>query len=834
MKGGLWFKLGVQFLFYTLLQLSSNQSKRRSIMSKRKSKKTIIGLLLVFFFVSALISPTPLLAGKPESSNSQGAYWKNEPEEEATPPYPTAIPYSEIGRKLREIEVNSNRVKVEVIGQSAGGRDLYLVTLSAPEAMGRLGRYQAIRSTMLKDPEKAQELIDKFGDFKVPVFINGSIHGNEYEGTDACIRLIETLAFGDSEEVQAILNNTILLFNVVQNPDGRVLGTRANSKGIDINRDFITQTQPEARATVRVITEWNPMIFLDLHDDFQPMLIEPCTPIHNPNYEYDLYIKWALHQAYAMEAELVANTDETEALIPFRDWDWGWDDWPPIYTPMYAMYHGSYGHTLETPYEDERGVDAHYWAVWGALKFVAANRAAMVRDQIEIFRRGFLDLTQELIPDKILDETPYDQYNELTIKEFPAAYVIPVDGSMQLSSHQPARLVDFLLFNDVQVEKASQSFKLNGVSYPEGTYIVWMDQPKRGLANAILEDGMDVSDIEGIIFYSAPSAWSHPLLWGVTRAVMQEKISVKTNSINQAQTPKGSLENGKSEFYGYLPSSLTAFKATNALIKNGITVYRAKDPFDNAGKTVAPGAFILTADPAVINELVNQYALDIFKVSELPEEAVSLQKLDIAVYGDAGDAICLDELGFDYDMVSIDDLNSGIISQYDLFINNPPWWLWDFGLNDAGRASITAYFAAGGDYIGLKEDGILFAQSAGAVSFTHGFNWYADAISKINYNPMDTVSSTFREDGYGYIYGAFWFDTLPAGAAVSATIAEGDFMVAGSWTGWETDGAAGKPVIVYIDNDEQDISLIGIDATFRGHPKNTFRLVGNAIYSGLD
>jgi hypothetical protein len=35
---------------------------------------------------------------------------------------------------------------------------------------------------------------------------------------------------------------------------------------------------------------------------------------------------------------------------------------------MYAMYHGAYGHTLETPHQDERGVDAHFAAVWGALK----------------------------------------------------------------------------------------------------------------------------------------------------------------------------------------------------------------------------------------------------------------------------------------------------------------------------------------------------------------------------------------------------------------------------------------------------------------------------------
>ncbi len=99
---------------------------------------------------------------------------------------------------------------------------------------------------------------------------------------------------------------------------------------------------------------------------------------------------------------------------------------------------------------------------------------------------------------------------------------------------------------------------------------------------------------------------------------------------------------------------------------------------------------------------------------------------------------------------------------------------------------------------------------------------------------MNTFSSAFREDGYGYFCGAFWFDTLPAGAIISATIADGDFMVSGSWTGWESDGAGGKPVIVYVDKEEQDITLIGIDATFRGHPKNTFRLVGNAIYSSLE
>jgi len=791
----------------------------------QRTKTPILWYFLVIVCVSILILPATLMAGKSQSSSNRGKYWEVTPEPENSAPLYDSILYSEIGPKLREIEVNSNRVKVEVIGQSAGGRNLFLVTLSAPEAMGRLGQYQAIRQTMLKDPAKAQAMIEKFGDFKVPVFINGSIHGNEYEGTDACIRLIETLAFGDSEEVQAILNNMILLFNVVQNPDGRVMGTRSNAKGLDLNRDFITQTQPETLATVEVITQWNPMIFLDLHDDVQPMLIEPCSPPHNPNYEYDLYIRWALYQAYAMEAELIARTDETEALIPFRDWDfsaigWSWDDWPPIYTPMYAMYHGSYGHTLETPYEDERGVDAHYWAVWGALKFVAANREAMIRDQIEIFRRGYLALPQLPIPDWILAETAYDQYNDLIVKEFPAAYVIPANGDMQLSSHQPARLVDFLLFNDVQVEKASQSFNLNGVSYPQGTYVVWMDQPKRSLANMILEDGLDVSDIEGIEFYSPPTAWSHPLLWGVSRDVMQAKQSIKTSAINRADPPKGSVEEGKGDYYAFSPANLAAFKAANDLLKRGAALYRSK----------STGNFILPANASLGSELANTWALHVSVLSDLPDDAVMMKKQRIAVYGDAGVTIALDELGFDYDKMSYNDLNTGAIVGYDIFINN--YWWWD-DFDPAGQASFAAFFASGGDYIGLTYDGALFAKGAGLVNYEAEYDWQPDAIFKIKYDQNDTVSAGFRENDYAYLLGAMWF-TSTNGAAVSASIASEDFLVAGYWPDWQTSSAKGKPVILNKDSGAQDTTLIGFDATFRGHPKNTFRLIGNAIYSGLD
>jgi hypothetical protein len=537
----------------------------------RWSPRRLLFALMAVLLVAGLAIPTGAMAVPADSVSNSGAWWDVVPEEENSSPYYDSILYSEIAPKLREIELNSNRVKVDVVGQSAGGRDLFLVTVSSPEAMGRLGRYKAISNKMLKDPEKALEMIDTFGDFKVPVFINGSIHGGEYPGVDTAIQLIETLAYDDSPEVQAILDNVILLVNVCQNPDGRVLGTRFNADGADINRDFFTQSQPESRITAGIFAEWNPMVVLDLHGFVDPMLIEPCTPPHNPNYEYDLYIKWALAQAEAMEAELFAQTGYA-AQIPYRDDALGWDDWPPSYTSMFAMYHGAYGHTLETPYRDSRGVDAQYAACWGALEFISANRRQMLHDQIEIYRRGLLDLLQQPVPPELLPV--WEQFPDLMIQDFPAAYVIPADEPHQISPHQPARLVDFLLYNDVQVDKAKQAFSLGGVMYPAGTYVVWMDQPKRGLASVILEDGIDLSDIPGLYFYSPPSVWSHPLLWGATRVVMDDKIAVKTTSIKKADAPHGAFENGQAAAYAYLPTSNAAIQATNELLAESVSLGR--------------------------------------------------------------------------------------------------------------------------------------------------------------------------------------------------------------------------------------------------------------------
>ena len=235
-------------------------------------------------------------------------------------------------------------------------------------------RWKHLRSRVLTEPAWAQAQLALFGDdVKVPLFIQGAIHGNEYEGVDSNMRMIEQLAttpYGTDPEVDQILDGAVVIFNVIQNPDGRVAGTRANGNGFDLNRDFLTQSQSETKASVAIMQEWLPPETLDLHGYVTPTLVEATTKPHNPGIDYDLWLKWNQARIDANEAALADGEPRHHAAdqrlvlgrrgrpgrrashLPRRPaarprGRRGWDDWGPFYTPMYSQLVGLNGSTVE-------------------------------------------------------------------------------------------------------------------------------------------------------------------------------------------------------------------------------------------------------------------------------------------------------------------------------------------------------------------------------------------------------------------------------------------------------------------------------------------------------
>ncbi|QXJ40031.1 Zinc carboxypeptidase [Parageobacillus caldoxylosilyticus] len=789
-----------------------------------KRKKILSGLLAIGVLASAPWSTTLAKSTKWTNVNTfeeqDGSKFNSENYD--------FVKFSQIGAKLKEIEKQSNRVKLEIRGTSANGYPLYVVTIADPSAQGKFGKFKALRKQMFKNPGKAQDWVTNNEDFKVPIMINGSIHGNEFVGSDAILQLIERFATQNDEVTKKILANTILIFNVVQNPDGRINATRFNGAGIDLNRDFITQSQPETRETVELIKEWNPMVFLDTHGyvkNYAPNkqgLIEPCTPPHNPNYEYDLYNKWAFQQAEAMEKEIMANKDKYKGAlyqtmegtyIPQRDDTAGWDDYPPIFTPMYAMYHGAYGHTLEAPTNDWDGVRWHYDAIMGALKFATEHKQEMMKDQIEIFKRG-ITFNHSYHPDGF----------------FPKAYILPVDAEDPTVTEKAVR---HLLRNDIEVLQASKPFSVDGKTYAKGTYIVKMDQAKAGLANTMLWDGEDITNDTPAMYDI--SAWSLPELWGFEAVATDSDIEVTATKVHQVNN-QGSIS-GKGP-YIILNSSVQAVNLVNTLLQQGVPVKRD-----------SKGNFYTEAAANDIFEAVKESGLHL-QTATVPADAVALSNVKIAILKDggmgkqqshAGTKLALNRLGFQVTELTPVDVATKGLDGFDVFIYSGTENLISLNLSDANKefglqnseqynafkANVTKFVESGGKYIAIGAGASLATKTLGLtddIINVGGSN--SNGIVKVNYKGTE-VTAGYGQNDIGFVYRPAWYTGTENDIVEATYLDQPDFFIAGHWR--NRDAAQGQAVIVREKN--KGVTLIGLEAGFRDHTDYLFRLLSNAIFT---
>jgi hypothetical protein len=634
--------------------------------------------------------------------------------------------------------------------------------------------------------------------------------------------LIETLAYENTEEVMNILENCIVVVNVVANPEGRTVLSRRNFADFDMNRDYITQSQPEVRAVVEQILRWNPIVLLGLHGFYSKFVVpDPGTGPNNPNYESegDLFGNW--DRLFALESEAALWEDlGVEAWVTYRDWEFGdWDGWAPIYTDMYSWLHGVDGHTLETHDRGWEGVEAHYLVVWTVLNLVVENKEEMVYDHIEFFRRGVLGL-------------------DTTEAEMPWAYLIPHE-SMQPSAHQLARGIDFLLFNDVQVHSLTSPVVVDEVTYPKGSYAVLMKQAKRGMANIVLGDGHRMHDLFPEIETTYDiAAWSHPRLWGYDAIPIEEEIPLSLSAVTSPRYPAGEIEQGKAVAYALAPSENNYALAVNTLLDEGIQVLYSEDGFTSTEREFVPGTVVAETKRSTLTRLVGDLGLSFAALTQLPEDLVPVRPLTIAVCESNtsyGSTFVLRELGFEATRITERDLRDEVVNlaEYDVFVNGSCRWE-ERRIGATGQAMVIEFLDQGGEYIGMFARGAMFANDAGILETSYGESErYGNAIVEVLFELDDPLASTYRERDTVYAYEPIWFTEYPDTSYVVASLPEEDFYMAGFWA--EPEAAAGHAVVLrdtVLRDDEvaNGVVLMGIHPSFRAHPQKTFRLLANAVY----
>ncbi|MFG1943863.1 M14 family zinc carboxypeptidase [Nonomuraea sp. NPDC048826] len=745
-------------------------------------------------------------------------------------------PYHGIAAKLNDLQRRSDRVSAEITGRSHNGHDLYLVTVTAPESRGETREQDRIRDRIENDPAKAARDRNLAKKYKAPIFFNGNIHGNEWEGTDAALRVIEELATSTDPATAALLKRTRLYFNVTANPDGRIAGTRQNGAGFDLNRDFITASQPEVRAMRQIMIDTQPVAMLDLHGYVNGTLVEPTTPPHGANYEYDLFITNAYPNGLGIEAAILAlgYTPEKDGVfppqIPFRDSDEGWDDWPPIFTPQYAPFQGAVAtHTIEfpmrvngaeytnLPVEELRrrsaiNVDIAAAAVRATYGFVDSRHDRVIADQIEVFRRGTAGEPAKEVPLGIVPGFgPEDVYTTT----YPRAYVIPA-GDGQRSATAAARLVDHLVANDVRVERAKLPFRAGGKLYPAGSYVVDMRQPKRGLANVMLEPGADISPRVDAMYDI--SGWSHALIWGATvDTVTSGSLHVLGVPVGAA-APTGSVPKGRGPL-ALAVRDAKEVRAVNDLLSQGVALVWAD------GAAIVPDAA-----RAAARTVADRYGVAFTKARSA--DGVPLAPVRVAAAVAADELFTLRELGFDVTPVSTAVLNAG----YDwsgtdvLMVSSGLSYT---ALNAEARAALDAFLATGG-VVTRGGTGATFNAAAGLLTAT-AVAGRSDANGVVR-----VTNGTGQVAGdappHSFVYSPRWFTGLGPEVTVEQSYANDGPLVSGHWranaNGTGGPEAARGQAAVVSGRDERGaaVVLFGTEPLFRNHPKGLFPQVARALF----
>ena len=136
---------------------------------------------------------------------------------------------------LDKLAQRTDRLRVEVIGQSQGGRAIVMAVL-----------------TVGGPPDPARPT----------VLILGQQHGNEPAGGEAALVLAAELLGARGDMLERV--NVLIIPRA--NPDGAERVARTTANGIDLNRDHLLLRTPEARAIAAAIARFQPQVLLDLHE----------------------------------------------------------------------------------------------------------------------------------------------------------------------------------------------------------------------------------------------------------------------------------------------------------------------------------------------------------------------------------------------------------------------------------------------------------------------------------------------------------------------------------------------------------------------------------------
>lgn len=518
----------------------------------------------------------------------------------------------------------SDRITIENRGVTYEDRPLILLTITSPK------NHQNIK-TIQQQHIAATDTDATITTSTMPIVVyqGFSIHGNEPSGSNAALLVAYYLAAAQSNEVQTMLDNTIILFDPSFNPDGLQRfaywantnknknlnpdpndreyhevwpGGRTNHYWFDLNRDWLPAQLPESRARVKTFHEWLPNILTDHHEMgtnstffFQPGIPNRTHPL-TPKLNQELTRRIGDYHAKALDK--IGSFYYTEE--DYDDFYYGkGSTFPDINGSIGILFEqaSSRGHLQES----DNGIIT--------FPFTIRNQFTTALSTLEAANAMHQDILN-------YQHDFYKNARSDAAKENGKAIVFGDEKDAAKTYH----LADILNRHNISFNEIKNDFTVNGKHFKKGySYMIPKNQKNIQLINAMFETRTSFKDS---LFYDI-SAWTFPMAFNLDYA---ENVSTANagEKVTNRQLKQGQVS-GKSN-YAYLMEWHEYYtpNVLYALLKSGLRAKVAMQPFSTNKTDYDYGTILIPIqNQNKSSEEIYQLLSNLAKQNHLQIDAVS-------------------------------------------------------------------------------------------------------------------------------------------------------------------------------------------------------------------
>lgn len=534
------------------------------------------------------------------------------------------ITHREVMEYFRYLSETAPNAGINIYAHSYEGRELIYLVIASKENFTRL---EAIRSDMdqladLRVADNQAETLIK--ELPAIAWMGYGIHGDELSSVDASVFLAYHLLASQDRRTKKILDNTIVLIDPTQNPDGRMRFVnqmvqynsvipsgdiqslhhrgvwpygRGNHYLFDLNRDWFLLVHPETRGRVESILKWNPQFVLDCHEmgPYDTYLFSPPREPFNPFLPREARKWWDLFAKEQAEA-----FDSMGWSYYTREWN---EEMYPGFGSSWPMFLGAVGMLYEQAGVDgsrvkrpdgtvmtfRETVHHQFSSSIANLSTIASNRELLIRDYYEHRKTAAGDRG----------------------KGRREAFLFPPSANRSRFE----KFASMLTFQGIRVEVTQETVQIRNsknrggitvreLNLPRGTLVVPLDQPNRNLVEAIitfeirhgnefLKSQRKARLKHGKTRLYDATGWSLALGYDLPAYYSANMPMVKSNQYKSIEL-EGNIT-GRKPKVGYVFSSADdgSIRAVSKLLDIGVKVWSSHKPFTVADFRYPRGSFLI-------------------------------------------------------------------------------------------------------------------------------------------------------------------------------------------------------------------------------------------------